>query len=298
MPSSSPSKDGAAGASREDSFGTGSHPAYSSFSHIEGVSNLAFSVGLREDQAVADEIVSKILPMSKIVPGEPVERRIRRLMADLGDTDLEAAALEIPEYVELQDRLRELTSANASLRAQIEDIEGQIKLAQNKQAIAERNAKTIETNNDKLGEELDEVKSRTAILEVEAEETARENGELRAIVATKQGEIDKLEAQIAERRRLIAETQTSSTVEVIFKSSLARAREPLEDDVSYAGEVASVADRYDATRSRFLYKKMQGTGYPDLASFGSASAKRERLPAAAKGPGRRSRPATVSASGR
>ena len=49
---------------------------------------------------------------------------------------------------------------------------------------------------------------------------------------------------------------------------------------------------------RFLYKKMQGTGYPDLASFGSASAKRERLPAAAKGPGRRSRPATVSASGR
>ena len=67
---------------------------------------------------------------------------------------------------------------------------------------------------------------------------------------------------------------------------------------SYAGEVASVADRYDATRSRFLYKKMQGTGYPDLASFGSASAKRERLPAAAKGPGRRSRPATVSASGR
>ena len=98
------------------------------------------------------------------------------------------------------------------------------------------------------------MKSRTAILEVEAEETARENGELRAIVATKQGEIDKLEAQIAERRRLIAETQTSSTVEVIFKSSLARAREPLEDDVSYAGEVASVADRYDATRSRFLYK--------------------------------------------
>ena len=114
MPSSSPSKEPNASASREDSFGTGSHPAYSSFSHIEGVSNLAFSVGLREDQAVADEIVSKILPMSKIVPGEPVERRIRRLMADLGDTDLEAAALEIPEYVELQDRLRELTTANAA----------------------------------------------------------------------------------------------------------------------------------------------------------------------------------------
>jgi hypothetical protein len=87
----------------EGSFAAESHPAYSSFSHIEGLANLAFSVGLREDGGT-DDVVSKIIPMARIVPGVPIERRIRSMMEDVGGTDLEAAALEIPEYVELQVR--------------------------------------------------------------------------------------------------------------------------------------------------------------------------------------------------
>lgn len=254
----------------EGSFAAESHPAYSSFSHIEGLANLAFSVGLREDGGT-DDVVSKIIPMARIVPGVPIERRIRSMMEDVGGTDLEAAALEIPEYVELQDRLRELTAANANLRQQIDDIEAQMKITLNKQAIAERNSKTIETTNDKLSEELDDVKSRTAILQVEAEETARENGELRAQVDTKQTEISKLEAQIALARHEIDKTTSGSTVEVIF----ARNRRAAVDDETLATEVKSVPDRYDSSSSGFIHKK-------DKRKGGMAG----RLPSRTRGPGR------------
>ena len=76
-------------------FGTASHLAYSSFSHIGDVQNLSFAVGLRQDEENAELYVQKILPMCKIVPGKPLEKRKRqaRFGTDVSVADASAGFL-------------------------------------------------------------------------------------------------------------------------------------------------------------------------------------------------------------
>ena len=88
-------------------FGTPSHLAYSSFSHIGDVQNLSFAVGLREDEEHAELYVQKILPMCKIVPGKPLEKRKRTTQA----VDIDVDAIEVPEIIEMRRKGGEKSSS-------------------------------------------------------------------------------------------------------------------------------------------------------------------------------------------
>ena len=59
--------------------------------------------------------------MAKIMPGVAVERKIRTPNeVAAGELDIEEMAAEVPECVELQERLRELGAANDRARAESE----------------------------------------------------------------------------------------------------------------------------------------------------------------------------------
>jgi len=56
------------------------HPVYSDFVHLQSMDDLKFSVGLREENA--DEMLAKIAPLARYVPGKPIERKIKKVVQE------------------------------------------------------------------------------------------------------------------------------------------------------------------------------------------------------------------------
>ena len=146
-----------------------------------------------EDQDDVTEALGRIIPMSRIIPGVPKENRSAGVGGSMEDCDN-------PECLARQDRYRELADANGTLRTQFEvrwptavdlfppicfgaeisrfpnhpwpapnqELEVQLKLTLNKLQLMDKANKSVEDANDKLQEQLDEIRGRTSILEVEA----------------------------------------------------------------------------------------------------------------------------------
>ena len=186
-------KSAASAAQSHEGFSSPTHLAFSSFSHITDMPTLTMSVGLREDEKKTEEWVAKIIPMAKIIPGEPIERKIRSAV-DLADSDVLEAAMEVPEYVELQERLRNLVASNAKARDECEAMEASIRMLTNKIAIGEAKTQTLEEANDAKIETLHETNSRKAVIEIDVKECTRVNLQLQTQVNGLNREVDKLAA--------------------------------------------------------------------------------------------------------
>lgn len=85
-----------------------------------------------------------------------------------------------------QDRYRELADANVSLRTQYEELELSLKMTLNKLQLMDKANKLAEDANDKLQEQLDEIRGRTSILEVEGSEGQKVNSQLKTKLSVSQ----------------------------------------------------------------------------------------------------------------
>jgi len=187
------------------------HLAYSSFSHIENIDDLSFAVGLRYgDEDDVTEAIGRIIPMSRILPGKPAQQRGGQ--KDEGSLE----ECDNPECLARQDRYRELADANVSLRTQYEELELSLKMTLNKLQLMDKANKLAEDANDKLQEQLDEIRGRTSILEVEGSEGQKVNSQLKTKLSGLETEIATLRKQAEERRIAKEEAERSSASEVVF----------------------------------------------------------------------------------
>lgn len=123
---------------------------------------------------------------------------------------------EVPECLARQDRYRDLGEANASILAQYEELEMQIKVTINKFQLMEKTNTALEGSNDKLQEQLDDLRGHAKIIEVESQQWKHQNTILKDKVHMLEGEISKLRTQAEERRRAARHAEEASSVQVVF----------------------------------------------------------------------------------
>ncbi len=181
--------------------------AFSSFAHIPDLRSLEFAVVLREE-GNGEDIVARMLPMSRIVPGPPLEKKVR--------SPQRSAQCVCPDCVSQRLRLQELKDFNEGLMDELEESQVLITTATDKLEVAEKKNRSIEAQNEELEQQLNELDQRTALLEIEAEDGQRQKRELKKKVSQLDAEIDKLRKQTEERIKERELALRSNQCEVVF----------------------------------------------------------------------------------
>lgn len=216
-------------AEQSAAFGPSSHPAYSSFSHIGDVHNLSFAVGLREDEANAELFVQKILPMCRIVPGKPLEKRQRRAPEE------GVEVLEVPEIVEMRERLANIVRGNEQLEEEHASWSAKLNDATENLQAMEKRIFMLDEEVDQLNEQLMEERNRSLVANMDAEAVKKCNTELNKQVQRAEVTIAKLEAELGEKTTQLEALKACSDLDMVFGASDKDA--PHKDDVRAAHEV-------------------------------------------------------------
>lgn len=215
----------------EDVFGQRSHPAYSSYSHIGDVQNLSFAVGLREDEANAELYVQKILPLCKIVPGKPVERRKRVATPSV---DL----IEVPEIVEMRARLLTIQRGNEQLEEEHESLTAKLKEAVANLETVEKRATALDDEVDQLTEQLMEERKRSLVAAQDAEAIKQCHADLCDQVQKAETNFAKLDAELATKKKQLVALEARSDLDMVFGAQTNDA--PDKDDILSALEVTNL----------------------------------------------------------
>jgi hypothetical protein len=214
--------------------GTGSkatHPVYSDFSHMASsgqvdLGGLTFAVGLREDNP--DEMVAKILPLTRIVPGEVKPRTIKKVPKKVA----EDKPCERPDCMARKERYLELNSENEHLRQQLKALEGRVSASKNKISLTERSIQIAEDKNDNLKGQIDDVQARIFTVEADVEKGDQLNQELRNQLAELMFELDRLKKDThADNDKLAVVMQNLSGPSVVFSKS-SNSKTPQAKEVS------------------------------------------------------------------
>ena len=187
--------------------------AFSSFSHIGDLQSLSFAVVLREE-GNGEDIVARMLPMSRIVPGVPEEKKKKR-EPRVAETK---EPCKRPECEAQRSRLQEMRDANDLLQDQLDEAAAAAGAAESKaESAADANRAALAAN-DELEARMSELDQKSAALEIEEEEGARQKRELRKKAEQLEKEIEKLRKQTEDRNRQREEAAASNQVEVVFAS--------------------------------------------------------------------------------
>lgn len=142
------------------------HMAFSSFAHIPDLQSLEFAVVLREE-GNGEDIVSRMLPMSRIVPGEIKEReRPKKTVAPISTKE----PCVRPECMANRNRIQEMQDTNDAVREQLEDVEIGIRQLMAKLEGIDKSNKVNDQQNEELEGNLSTLDQQIGLLEIEAEE--------------------------------------------------------------------------------------------------------------------------------
>ena len=174
--------------------GTGpkaTHPVYSDFSHMTAsgqvdIGGLTFAVGLREENP--EEMVAKILPLTRFIPGEIKPRTIKKVPKKAA----EDKPCERPDCMARKEKYVELNSENEHLRQQLRSLESRVSASKNKISLTERSIQIAEDKNDNLKGQIDDVQARIFTVEADVEKGDLLNQELRNQLADLLRELDRL----------------------------------------------------------------------------------------------------------
>lgn len=197
------------------------HPVYSDFSHIAtsmGIGNTKFAVGLRESNS--EELINRILPLAKVVPGQKKERVIRKF-------EKEEKICSRPECVARRETFQEMNSENEHLRVMLRKAEGKVSAARNRVALSEKSVDMAEARNEALRAQIDEAQAKIVSVESVVEKSEGRNQVLRNQYLGLQQEIESLKAQAESYRR-----QTSAILDTDLgpRMVFVPGPKPLNDD--------------------------------------------------------------------
>lgn len=199
------------------------HPVFSDYCHIaSNVGSLAFAVGLRCEDP--DNVVSKMLPLTKVVHAKKQERKIRKVV------ETEERICTRPECIARAQRLDELQLENEPLRAQLKALEARCAAAKNKVALTENANAMVEEKNDELRAQIDETQLAIQTAEAEAFRGDSQNQVLRNQLSMLQKEIEKLKAQTEEKAKSMQNLKDKANQEVIFSKKGASAYQAAQED--------------------------------------------------------------------
>lgn len=185
------------------------HPVFSDYCHMCGnIGSLSFAVGLR--CADPEAVVSKIIPLTKVVSGQKKERAIRRVL------EVEERTCTRPECVARVQKLAEIHQENEHLRVQLKTVEARCAAAKNKAALTETANAMVEEKNDELRSQIDEVQMAIQQAEAEALRGDSQNQVLRNQLTVLQKEIEKLRAQTEEKASVMQSLKEKAVQEVQF----------------------------------------------------------------------------------
>lgn len=121
-------------------------PVYSDFSHMsakQGIGDIRFAVSLREDNA--DEMIARVFPMTRIIPGIKKEKTIRKV-----EKKIEDKICSRPDCSARKEKLNELKNENNNLRTKLKQLEDKIETTRNKIALTEKSIIMAEEKNDTM----------------------------------------------------------------------------------------------------------------------------------------------------
>lgn len=186
------------------------HPVFSDYCHIaSNVGSLTFAVGLRCEEP--ELVVSKMLPLTKIVHAQKQERKVRKIV------ESEERVCTRSECMARAARLDELQLENEPLRANLKNVEARAAAVKNKVALTENANAMVEEKNDELRAQIDETQLAIQTAEAEASRGDSQNQILRNQLTMLQKEIEKLKAQTDEKAQAMQQLKDKANQEVIFK---------------------------------------------------------------------------------
>lgn len=176
-------------------------------------STLSFAARLRtESDEDYDEVIGRLLPMARVIPGEPVNRRVRKL-------NQTAEACTRVDCSARRQKLEELASENDPIKQQIQQIEAEINAVKQKTLLAEKNILATEDRNEALTSQIEELRAQLSAQEVELQHSQQVTDELNKKLAQSQDAVRDLQEQVEiaqHRGEHRSEASPSTRVHVVF----------------------------------------------------------------------------------
>jgi chaperonin cofactor prefoldin len=152
--------------------------------------------------------------MSRIVPGPPLQPR----NADKKEQPkFSKDPCQRPECVERRDRIEGLRLVNEELEGNLEDLDYQVKVGINQQESLLKSNEAQILVNEELESQISEITQREGLLEIEAEEGARNTRDLQRKVDALKSEISKFTTEAASKNREREAALRSNQSEVVFR---------------------------------------------------------------------------------
>lgn len=194
-------------------------PVYSDFSHMtakQGIGGIKFAVGLREDNA--DELIGRVFPMTKIVPGVKKEKKVKKVVKKV-----EEKTCSRPDCSARKEKLEELRGENNNLKLKLKGLEGKIETTKNKIALTEKSIIMAEEKNDMLNGQIEEAQSRIFQIESDVDKGESINQTLRRQLHILQQDIERIKHQTADANNQLKDMLENKTEQ---KLVFARERNP------------------------------------------------------------------------
>lgn len=210
-------------------------PVYSDFHHMsakQGLGDIKFAVGLREGDN-AEDIISRVFPLTKIVPGVKKEKKQRKV-----EKKVEEKTCSRPDCTARKEKLEELKGENANLRMKLKALEDRIETARNKISLTEKSIIMAEEKNDTLNGQIEDAQSRILNMEADVEKGESINQTLRRQLHNLQFDIKRIKKQTDDSNDKLRDMlENKADMKIVFS------KDPRHKDDKLAAEVSTL--RFD-----------------------------------------------------
>lgn len=204
-------------------------PVYSDFSHMtakQGIGGIRFAVSLREENP--DEIIGRVFPMTKIVPGVKKEKKVRKV-----EKKIEEKVCSRTDCMARKEKMVELQDENKSLRLKLKNLEDKIETARNKIALTEKSIIMTEEKNDVLNGQIEDAQGRIFTIEADVEKGEKINTTLRRQLQALQQDIERIKLETDEQDSQLRDMMDSKT-----EQKLVFSKNPRHKNAQLASEVS------------------------------------------------------------
>ena len=219
---------------------TKSMPVYSDFSHMtakQGIGGIKFAVGLREDNP--DELIARVFPMTKIVPGVKKEKKVRKV-----EKKVEEKTCSRADCSARKDKMHELQDENKHLRMKLKNLEDRIETARNKISLTEKSIIMTEEKNDVLNGQIEDAQGRIFTIEADVEKGEKINSTLRRQLSGLQQDIERIKSETENQEHQLRDLLDSKT-----EQKLVFSKDPRHKNAQLASEVSGLSFPMDGDDS-------------------------------------------------
>ena len=216
------------------------HPVYSDYSHMASVSTMSFAVQLREEPG--KDILSKILPLTKIIPKDLAPPRSPKAKKASPKKKVLSATCEREDCALRKEQLADVRAENDAFRAQQKSVELSLEAVKNKKSLIEKSIEISVEKNEALKIDIESVLARIESIEVELDKSDNGSDKIKDKMEQVQKDIDALKSKIDKDSMDIERLNESKTAGAMQFSTGNRSKQSL----AYAEETRRLdADNVD-----------------------------------------------------